>query len=131
MNNSKYKLGIIELFFPVRHNESYSTLEHKSNGYYSCSLNISLNNFYNKTLLKLLCSTYVLFYEENYIYNDLCYHYFHPNFENIVKNDNYFNVKIIHLIKENNNNIVIDKTIYLKLFQKKFKKYYYKKLLEE
>jgi len=131
MNNSRFKLGIIELFFPIRHNESYTTNNHEKNGYYTLSLNIGLFSFYNKVLIDLIINTYNLFYKESYINNGLCYHYFHPNFENIVKNEKYFDVKIIEILQMNNKEIIIDKTFYLRLLQKKFRKYYYKKLLEE
>ena len=125
MNYSKFCIGIIELFYPIRHIESYVTLDHINNGYYYCSLQISLNNFYNKKLMNLLYETYVTFYETNFIENGFCYHYFHPNFESIVSNKYYFQPKIIQILKRNNKEIIIDKTFYLKLLQKKWKNYYY------
>lgn len=125
MNNSRFKLGIIELFYPIRHEELYNIKEHSKNGYYLCSLNISIRNFFNKTLIDLLYQTHILFYNKSFINNGLCYHYFHPNFENIVKNENYFNIKIIEIFYIDNKEIIVDKTFFLKLLQKKWKKYYY------
>ena len=54
MNNSRFKLGIIELFYPIRHEELYNIKEHNKNGYYLCSLNISIRNFI------CLCNSYYI-----------------------------------------------------------------------
>ncbi len=83
MNNSNYKLGIIELFFPNRHLDSFNVFEHKLNGHFLCTLNISLNNFYNKTFIGLIQESYRMFYDNKFIDFELDNHYYHPNFKNI------------------------------------------------
>lgn len=127
MNNSYYKLGIIELFFPNRHLEDFNIYEHELNGYFICTLEINLTNFYNKKLMYLLKKSYKIFYEKNFIDYEKNNHYYHKNFKNIVDDDNYFNVKIIKIINTNNLKIIIDKTHYLRIIQKKWKKYCYMK----
>ena len=131
MNNSKYTLGIIELFYPVRHLDSFNITHHENNGYYICSMPISLRNFYNKKLINIIKDSYKLLYKEQFIDYHYDYHYFHPNFENMITNDDYFNIKILKIININyKKNIVIDKTFFLKILQRKFKKYFYKKYFD-
>lgn len=126
MNNSEYKLGIIELFFPNRHLDSFNVFEHQLNGFYICTLYIGLNNFYNKKLIGLIQESYKMFYDNKFIDFELDNHYYHPNFKHIVKNDNYFNIKLLKVININNNEIIIDITYFLRIIQRKWKKYYYK-----
>jgi len=127
--NSKYKLGIIELFYPARHINSLNTKNHPFNGYYICTYTMSVNNFFNKKLLYLIIDSYKKLYMDYYIEYNFTEHYFHPNFNEIISHDNYFDIKIIEIIYENNKKIILDKTCHLKIFQKKFKKYYYSKYL--
>ena len=129
MNNSLYKLGIIELFFPNRHTKELNTKEHYLNGHYICTTPISINNFYNEKFALLIKNAYKLLYED-YINHELNNHYFHKNFKNIVQNDNYFNIKIIKIIYINNLKIIIDKTFFLKILQRKWKKYFYRNYIK-
>ena len=125
MNNSYYRLGIIELFFPNRHSNEINVQEHNLNGYNVCSTPISIHNFYNKKFIVLIKEAYKLLYED-YISYELENHYFHKNFKNIVLDDNYFDVKIIQIIFINDFKLIIDKTFFLRILQRKWKKYFYK-----
>ncbi len=124
MNISKYKLGIIELYFPPRHDESLCYYNPKNIGHYTCVLPITLRTFYNKRCIDLMIHNYYHYYETHFFNLHINDHLYHPNFENMVKNTNYFNVKIIHVIQEKERNHVIDKTSFFKIFQRKLKKYY-------
>lgn len=125
MNNSYYRLGIIELFFPNRHLKEINVREHYLNGHYICTTPISITNFYNNNFIFLIKNAYKLLYNE-YIDYELNNHYFHKNFKNIIDNDNYFNVKIIQIIFINDFKLIIDKTFFLRILQRKWKKYFYK-----
>ena len=130
MNNSTYTLGIIELFYPPRHLDLLNVHIHPDNGYYVCPVTISLKNFYNIKLVNFIKNSFILLYNDQFIEYNCDYHYFHPNFKNIIQSEDYFNIKILKIININSNkNIIIDKTFFLKIFQRKFKKYFYKKYL--
>lgn len=125
MDNSFYKLGIIELFFSNRHSKDINVREHALNGYYICSTPISNDNFFNRKFIILIKNAYKLLYED-YISYELENHYFHKNFKNIIHSDNYFDVKIIKIIYINDFKLIIDKTFFLRILQRKWKKYFYK-----
>ena len=124
MNNSYYRLGIIELFFPNRHSKEINIREHYLNGYYICTTPISIHNFYHKKFISLIKDAYKLLYND-YIGYELNNHYFHKNFRNIIDSDNYFDVKIIQIIFINDFKLIIDKTFFLRILQRKWKKYFY------
>lgn len=127
MNNSEYKLAIIELFYPIKHLDCLYVTKHINNGNYILELPLSLRNFYNKKLIDMIIKSYKIFYQNKFVDFNFDYHYFHPNFKNIIANENYFNIKIIKIIYINYNKIIIDKTFYLKIFQRKFRKYFHQK----
>lgn len=113
---NKYRLGIIELYWDKKH-----TINKKLEGHYIMVTPVSLTNFKHIGFYNIL----------NCHFNFINYHYFNlckshnliRNYYNIYSNLNNYKISIIEIIEIDNFNVAIDKTFFLKIFQRKIKNF--------
>jgi hypothetical protein len=119
--NSKYELGICEIYNSYIHGHterSYNGID----GHYILYWLISTESF-------MMCDDYKfviqLLLEGYYIYINRTYHPLIRNYNNIIKSKDYIKLDIIEKIElESGEIIAIIKTFWLRIFQRKWKKYY-------
>lgn len=118
---SKYELGICELYNSHIHGFTKSSYIHMD-GHYIVYWSIDLDSFMfcddYKDVISLLVDGY-------YIYINNTRHPTIRNYNNIIKRVNYIKLDIIECIEIDSGEIIaIIKTFWIKIFQRKWKKYY-------
>ena len=127
--HGKYNLGLCEYYWDYKHGDDdyndkilYNENISKKLFYTHINLcNILLQNyFYHNRYLINQISTYVY-------YNDIVDKRIHniiKNYTNIVLNRKYYTIDIVQKYKEGDVTLAIKKTIWLRIIQRKWKKYY-------
>jgi len=138
---TKYNLGLVQLINPEIHGSYYKYSDWLNTHYLTVESNIDINEFYSDTLLddvKLLnndASEWASNYEINN--NKELLHPCIRNYKNIISKLNGVNLEIVETIMINSYpidesnvqiSVSIKKTFWLKILQRKWKKYYKKKL---
>ena len=113
--NSRFRLGIIELYWDKKHT-IYDCLE----GRFIMVTPVNLVNFYSKGFHSILYAHY-LNYKINY-FKFIKKHNLIRNYYKIYSNLNNYKISIIEIIKINGINTSIDKTFFLKILQRKIRK---------
>tara|TARA_B100001173_G_C15943767_1_gene528282 strand:- start:138 stop:500 length:363 start_codon:yes stop_codon:yes gene_type:complete len=111
---SKYRLGIIELYWNRKH-----TKNEKLEGHFIMVTPVSLTNFKSKGF-NLILNCHFNFIN-CYYFNIYKNHNLIRNYYKIYSNLNNYKISIIEIIKIDNFNVAIDKTFFLKIFQRKIK----------
>jgi len=122
---NKYKLGICEIFHPNIHGFTNNSYKYIDTHYMVLSI-LNVNDLYT------LCIRNCIHDYINYIYryyninnHKLIHHPNIRNYNNIISNKNNIKIDIIQIINlPTNEAIVIIKTIWLKILQRKIKKFY-------
>lgn len=119
--SSKYELGICELYNSHIHGYTDKSYIH-IDGHYIIFWLITSESFMvcddYKDVISLLLDGY-------YIYMNNTHHPTIRNYNNIIKSENYIKLNIIEKIELDSGEIIaIIKTFWIKIFQRKWKKYY-------
>jgi hypothetical protein len=123
ITNSKYELGICELYNSHIHGHTWRSYNN-IDGHYIIYWLIETESFMTsndyKDVISLLLDGY-------YIYINRTYHPIIRNYNNIIKRENYIKLDIIEkVLLESGEIIAIIKTFWIKIIQRKWKKYYSK-----
>jgi hypothetical protein len=134
-NNSRYKLGICELWWKYKHGSDSTNYENKINGHFIFMQNVQLIHFYNyykKYILKLLrCYDEHLtqsFINVNTYDIEALNHKIIRNFNNIISMPNYYELEIIDIDYVDDTTVAIKKTFWLKIIQRIWKRIYKKRM---
>lgn len=137
---SKYNLGLIEIINPIIHGSCYMDNNWINSHYLTYESNINVEDFYSNILSDDINYLNNLIKERIYsierINNRDIEHPCIRNYKEIVSKLNYVNLEIIETKKINYHHdesiiqisISIKKTFWLKILQRKWKKYYKKKI---
>ena len=123
----KYQISSIELYSPFRHGELESNLQYMYNNYL-INETIDINEYYTK--FNSINKAYMHKYKYiNRITNNNCgSHPFIRNYTSIIKSPKHFELKIVEPVKiyfgpdeEDYYSIAIDKTIWIRLIQRRWR----------
>ena len=124
----KFKLAIVEIYNPHIHGVINNTLKYILYNNYIVKDTINLSEFYSninnlKDDLIFLNQRYKFLYGNPRFKN----HPFVKNYSKIIKN-NYFKIDIIKEVTIDNTTVGIKKTFWIKIIQRKWKKFYHNKI---
>tara|TARA_B110000285_G_C15129747_1_gene622742 strand:- start:1903 stop:2379 length:477 start_codon:yes stop_codon:yes gene_type:complete len=126
-NNSKYKVALCEYWTPFRHGSSNYIIQDKLILYNYLDYDYLFNEFQDLT-------AFIHIGMQNYdlINNTNTKHKRINNYLNIISKKNYIQPEIVEVVEIKDNDLTyttcIKKTFWLRIFQRKFKKYYNKKI---
>ena len=113
---SKYRLGIIEIYWNKKHSKN-KNLE----GHFIMVTPVSLTNFKHIGFYNIL-SCHYNYFNNNY-FSKYKKHNLIRNYFGIYSNLNNYKISIIKIINIDNFEVAIDKTFFLKIFQRKIKNF--------
>jgi hypothetical protein len=123
--SSRYQLGICEIYNSRIHGYTNRSCKNIDDGTYIVYWTIDLYSLYSneyKDVITLLVDGYYIYVNNT---RDTTKHNTIRNYSNIIKDKNYIKLDIIEVImNDTGETTAILKTFWLRIFQKKWKKYY-------
>jgi hypothetical protein len=124
--NSRYQLGICEIYNSLIHGYTNRSYKNIDDGNYIVYWTIDLYSLYSneyKDVITLLRDGYYIYVTNT---RDTTKHNTIRNYSKIIKDKDYVKLDIIEvIINDTGETTAILKTFWLRIFQKKWKKYYY------